>query len=115
MSITFDQIRDLLASKFSKEKKRLKSYGTKANSFDMANAVARHVQALMTESRASEWRKFKKKILDKQPSQGDTHKIWKYYEERLKATSAMANAIKNMADKAESERPYKRHKHGRHK
>lgn len=113
---TFDEIRELLSQKFSKEKLRLKSYGTKASSFDLAHAVARHVQSLMAESRYSELKRLKK-VLDKQPSQGDLHKIWEHYRERSRATKAMAQAIQNVADQNEKARPWKRkpeHKKKKH-
>lgn len=119
MSLTFDQIRDLLTEKFSKEKKRLKTYGTKANSFDLANVVARYVQALMSDSRRRELKRIEKQFKGKEWAR---HTLYAYLEERIQATSDMSTAIKNMAVKNESERPYKRkvekhhkHKHRRHK
>lgn len=111
---TYEEIREFLSTQFSKEKKRLKSYGTKTSTFDLANSVARHVMALMTESRHSELRNFKKKVLDKQPSQGDTRKIYKYINERLHATKVMKDAIENVAKDSEANRPWKSKKVKKH-
>lgn len=122
---TFDEIRDLLAEKFKKEKLRLKSYDTRASSFDLANAVARHVQALMTDSRRRELLRFKDKFekIDKNAlsSRSIVYNTQKYFQERLKATKAMAQALQNVADANEKARPWKRkpekkkhhtHRHG---
>jgi len=118
----FEEIRQLLALKFSKEKKRLKTYGTKANSFDLANAVARFVVALMCESRYRELKRLKK-VMDKQPSQGNTRKIWEHMKERLQATKGMTKVLQNFAEEMEKQRPYKpkikkvkkEKRHGHHK
>jgi hypothetical protein len=120
--ITFDQIRELLSVKFSKEKKRLKSYGTKANSFDLANAVARYVEALMAEARSRELVRLDKKLkyhgLYKFDKYGKIP-IKDYIEERIHATSVMAKAIRNEGERNEAARPWKRrehkHKHGHRK
>ncbi|SRR6266436_633861 len=91
----FEEIRALLALKFSKEKKRLKTYGTKANSFDLANSVARFVIALMCESRYRELKRVKKKFNPK------------YLKERLQATKAMTKVLQDFAEEMEKKRPYK--------
>jgi hypothetical protein len=109
MSLKIDDLRDLLAQKFSREKKRLKSYGTKTDSFQMANVVVRYVQALMCDSRNRELKRLKKLL-----RQGDLNKIWKHVRERLKATSRMAKAIRHVAEETEKKRPWKKtveHKH----
>lgn len=106
---TADEIRGLLSEKFSKEKKRLKTYGTKANSFDLANAVFRYVVSLMCESRYRELKRLKKNF------------NLKYLKERLKATKDMTKVLDNFAKTTEDARPYnpKKHKkekgHGKHK
>lgn len=94
---TFDEIREFLATKFTKERKRLKTYSAHANMYDLANVVSRHVQSLMAESRYSEL----KKLVKKRPKLKDDS----YIKERLKATSRMATAIQHVADSDESKRP----------
>lgn len=108
----FEEVRDLLTEKFSDEKKRLKSFGTKASSFDLANAVTRYVQAYACRARYEELKQLGK-VLHKQPSQGDTRKIWNHYRERKKATKDMSRAIFNVAERDSRNRPWKRktHKH----
>ena len=108
---TADEIKEFLAQKFAVEKKRLKSYGTKASSFDLAHAVYRHVEALMCESRYRELKRaFKladkhKRVLGTEP----TYKKYLYYlQERMKATKAMSKAIENVANTNDKNRPWKR-------
>jgi ubiquinone biosynthesis protein UbiJ len=101
---SFEEVRDLLADKFRTEKQRLKTFGTKANSFDLANVIARHVLGLMAESRCRELRKLDKKL--DTFSNDDQEKVSKYITERIKATSAMAKIITKYADEAEKNRPW---------
>ena len=105
MARTFEDVRTLLAEKISKEKKRLKSYKTKANSFDLANAIARYVQSLMAESRHRELTRVMKKGF-KTKKEG-----WKpvidYVKERHRATKHMAKALNNVAIETEGKRPWK--------
>lgn len=105
----FEEIREFLSSQFSKEKKRLKSFGTKASSFDLANAVARHVQALMTESRNRELVRIRKRVgtLQIVPKSRAAKKLLHYIQERERATRLMVNAIKNVAEENEANRPWK--------
>jgi hypothetical protein len=103
---TFEEVRELLSQKISKEKKRLKTFGTKADSFNLANAITRHVQALMSESRASELKRLDKKLIDIHESH-DKEKIVRYVNERLKATSDMAKAIQHTAEDTEKKRPWR--------
>jgi len=104
MSRTFEEVRALLATAFKKEKERLKSFGTKANSFDLANVVARYVLALMAESRYRELKLFKKKGL-KTKKEGWTPVI-EYIDDRMKATKSMSRAIRHLAEDADSKRPW---------
>ena len=108
MAYTFDEIRAMLAEKFSKEKKRLKSFGTKSSSFDLANSVARHVESMMTASRHSELRRLDNKLAANQELLDFGHRknLMPYIQERLKATSSMAKAIKTAAETADSKRPW---------
>jgi|SRR5580704_12799593 hypothetical protein len=96
---TFEETRQFLAEKFSKEKKRLKSFKTPTNSFDLANAVTRHVQAMCTDARHRELIRLVKHVPKLKHS--------KYINERLTATSSMAKAIKNVADADDVRRPWK--------
>ena len=101
----FEEVRELLAEKIRYEKKRLKTFDSKANAFDISNAITRFVLALMAESRASELKRLKK-VLDKQPSQGNVHKIFEHYKERFKATSDMSKVLLKYAEAAEKARPH---------
>jgi len=105
---TQDEIRELLTQKFSKEKKRLKSYGTKVDSFQLANVVTQYVRALNSEARKSEL-KYLNKFFDKQKI--DPGKRTKaYITERIKSLDQMADLIKRVAEDNESKRPWKSHK-----
>jgi hypothetical protein len=106
MARTLDEVKTLLAEKFSLEKKRLKSYGTKTDSYQMANVTAQYVLALMSESRYRELKKLDK-LLDTL-GEDDNEKVVKHIQERLKATKAMAKAIENVAVENEKKRPWKR-------
>jgi hypothetical protein len=101
---TFEEVRELLAAKFSKEKKRLKTFGTKTDSFQMANASAHYVLALMAEARNRELKRLDKKL--DTCSNDDNEKVVRYVNERLKATSDMAKAINNHAELTEKKRPH---------
>lgn len=107
--MTFDEIRDFLTEKFTKEKKRLRTYGTKASPFDLANAVTRYVESLMTLSRYKELQRLQKVFDRCDKAKGTDHLYYKitrkHVKERMKATKAMATAIFNVAVKTESQRP----------
>src|SRR6267154_4384992 len=96
---TFDEVRELLSQKISLEKRRLKTFGTKADSFNLANALTSHVMSLMSESRNSELKRLDKHIRNKDIPFRE-YGI-KYINERLKATSDMANAIQHTAERSE--------------
>lgn len=104
---SFEEIRTMLAEKITTEKKRLKSYSTHANSFDLANALGRHVEALMTSSRYSEL----KRIIKKRPKWSTDS----YLQERLRATKKMSEALENFAKDSDGKRPWryvdKKHRH----
>jgi len=102
---TFEEIRAMLADKYARERKRLKSFGTKTDPFQMANVTARFVLALMSESRYRELKKLKKFIDGKEFKAG---KIRDYIGDRLSATKAMSKAIRHMAEESEKIRPWKR-------
>lgn len=102
---TFDEIRALLAQKFSKEKKRLRSYKTPYASFDLANAVARYVQNFMAESRYRELKNLRQFIEKHHIDVGK--RLNAYIMERSKATKLMAKALENEAVATESKRPWK--------
>ena len=110
---SFEEIRTFLAEKILIEKKRLKSYATHANHFDLANAIGRHVQSLMALSRHSEL----KRIIKKRPKWSTDS----YLQERLRATKKMSEAIENFANDSDSKRPWrptgmeKKKKHHKHK
>lgn len=106
---TFEEIRALLAQKFHKEKLRLKSYGTKSDSFQLANVTARYVQALMSESRYRELKKVND-FVEKHARCDPRDELHPYIKERLKATKAMAKAIEHVAEETEKNRPWKRKK-----
>jgi hypothetical protein len=112
---TFEEIRALLAQKFSDEKKRLKSYGTKTSSFDLANAVARYVESLMSESRYKELKQLEKKLGKHDWYKGGMDIVRAYIRERKKATKNMAKAIHNVAERDSKNRPWKKHKHKKRK
>lgn len=103
---TFEDLRNLLAAQISKEKKRLKTYGTKANSFDLANAITRYVQAFICDGRHREMLRLKK-VLDKQPSQGNVHKIYEHNKDRLHGLEVMGKALGNFALTCEKNRPWR--------
>ena len=109
-----DDIRAMLAEKFSKEKKRLKTFATKVDSFQLANVVYRYVESMMSDSRYRELKRLQKSI-DKNGIEAGDRELKKYVAERMKATKAMAKAIRHVAEDAETKRPWKRkkeHKHG---
>ena len=102
----FDEIRDMFIIKIRREKKRLKSYGTKIDSFQIANVVASFSQALQAESRYSELKRLlkfcrKKKIFP-------TSELSSYLQERVRATKQMSEAIEHSAEHNEKNRPWKR-------
>ena len=114
---TFEEIRELLAKQFHKEKLRLKSYGTRADSFQLANVVARYVEALMAESRYRELKKLSQVIYNDSKHLKHARKLLGHVSERMNATKAMSKAIQHMAEDNEKKRPWKRkekkkyHKH----
>ena len=108
---SFEEVRDLLADKFRTEKQRLKTFGTKANSFDLSNVIAKYVLGLMAESRCRELNKAIQKLYKVYDAQDRSYNITvrdvnKYLRERSKATSAMAKIITKYAVEAEKNRPW---------
>lgn len=106
----FEETRALLAEKFSKEKKRLKTYGTKVSSFDLANAVSHNVRALCSGARYSELKaltKFVDKFVEDHPAKRLSSFVVKYIDERKQALKTMRDAIHKYADDIESKRPRK--------
>jgi hypothetical protein len=108
----FDEIRKMLAEMILKEKKRLKSYSTHANHFDLANALGRHIESMMAYSRHDEL----KLLVKKYPEYA--HKS--HVKERLKATGRMADLLKKTAENLDSKRPWRptgqdKKKHGSHR
>lgn len=101
---TFEEVRELLANRIRYEKKRLKTFDSKANAFDISNAITRFVLALMAESRNKELKRFSKKGL-KHKKEGWTPVI-EYFNERLKATSDMSKVLLKYAEEAEKARPH---------
>jgi hypothetical protein len=106
-----EDIRTLLAEKFSREKKRLKTFGTKVDSFQLANVVYRYIESMMSDSRYREL----KRLIKKYPARGKLQDLYNYIDERMKATKAMSKAIQHVAEDNESKRPWKRKKEHKHK
>lgn len=104
--MTADEIKDFLTQKFTIEKKRLRSYGTKYSMYDLAHAVYRHIESLMTESRYRELKRFEKYGLHNKKE--GWNPVIEYLNERKKATKNMARAIKHVAETNDSNRPWKR-------
>lgn len=104
MALRMEEVRELLAQKFALEKRRLKSFGTKSNSFDLANAVAPWVVALMADSRTRELRRLEK-WLEKRHIK--SLKVQKYLASRKRETKLQAQAINNLAKQKEEHRPWK--------
>lgn len=103
-----EEVRALLADKFKREKLRLKSYDTKANSFDLAHAVTQYVRALMSEARYYEIRGIQKHIESAFPKKKlQLRKLGDYLQERRNALKEMSAAIQHMADDMEAKRPWK--------
>lgn len=103
---THDEVRAFLAEKFSREKKRLKTFGTKANSFDYAHVITRYVLALMADSRNREIKR-SLKFVAAHGRCDPRVELEPYLQERLKSTSVMSKAIENMAKDDEANRPWK--------
>lgn len=110
----FEETRALLSEKFSKEKKRLKTYGTKASSFDLANAVSHNVRALCSGARYSELKALTKFCEERSI---ESKRLSQYLTERKQALKTMRDAIQKYADDIEGKRPYKskQHKTKKHK
>jgi hypothetical protein len=111
VSLKIEEIRDLLAQKFSLEKKRLKTYGTKTDSIQMANVCAQYVRAFMSYARSREGKRILKHVNKRHII---NNPLRNYLKERIKATSRMAKAIKHVAEETEKKRPWKKtveHKH----
>jgi hypothetical protein len=100
---TFEEIRELLAEKIRYEKKRLRTFDSKANAFDISNAITRFVLALMAESRYKELRRL---VKHKHRGGNGKYKTDDYLKERLKATSDMSKVLKKYAEAAEKARPH---------
>jgi|SRR5579864_1764665 len=106
---TFEQVRDLLTKAFSQERKRLKSYGTKASSFDLANVVAKHVLSVMSEARKRELIKLERYMAKHKIS---SKRLYNYIADRKIGLSHMSTALKNDAKLSDSKRPWKGYTHG---
>ena len=102
---SFEEIRELLSQKFSKEKKRLKTFGTKTSSFDLANAVARYVEGMRTDARYGELIRLQKHIDKEHIEIGKRLKI--YIQDRIHGTEVMAKTFRDVADQTEKARPWR--------
>jgi hypothetical protein len=105
---SFEEIRTFLAEKIKIEKKRLKSYSTHANPFDLSNAIARHVEALMSSSRYDEL-KMLEHFLEKKKI--NSNRLTVYVKDRKKGLKNMKEALNNTAEETDRKRPWRYQKH----
>lgn len=113
----FEEVRALLAEKLTKEKKRLKTYGTRASAFDYANCISHNVRSLCSGARYSELKALTKWLEKNYEKAFSNSHLTAYLKERKTALKTMRDAIQKYADDIESKRPrkHKKHKHKRHK
>lgn len=104
MALREEEIRDILAQKFALEKRRLKTYKTKTNSFDLANAVTPWVRAFMADSRVRELRRIQKWM---EKEQVKSPRVQKYLATRKPIMQRQAQAIQRMAQERQDRRPSK--------
>jgi hypothetical protein len=106
----FEEIRDLLAYKLKREKARLKTYGTKADSFSLAHAIAQHVRSLRAAARWAEVHEFKRRIIKKygkEPKKKSLKVVLQWLRERERDLAVMRDALRNDAELRDLRRPRK--------
>lgn len=111
MQRTFEEVRALLAEKLRNEKLRLKSYGTKADSFSLAHALTEHVRAMRSDARLEEVNELIEWLIktipkDKRKKQAKVVLAW--LKDRRKGLETMRSVLKKSAQERDENRPWKR-------
>lgn len=105
---TFEEVRDLLVEKIKREKARLKTYGTKTDSFAIAHVLTQHIRAIKAGARWKEIHDLKSRFTSKygkHPKRKSLEVILSWLMDREKALASIRDALRNDAELRDLRRP----------